>query len=446
VLFNGRIDCIKTSSKKGKYILYWMQGAFRTEFNHTLEFAKYLANIKKLPLKLLIVIDLSYKDANYRHFKFFIEGILDLTKKIEEQKIAYHIKIGNFSETVQRFLDDAEVLITDRSYLKFMQDIKKGIYEKTDTTSYEVDTNLLIPVKVASSKAEYGAYTIRPKIEKLQERFLNDFVKVEYFSDFYECENEIEGGPIDEILKNVQYLPPTSFKGGESEAERILNLFLTDKFHNFAVKRGDPAFDNESNLSFYLHFGFISPIKILKEAKKVNTTPDNYATLFEQLIVRRELAHNFTYYTQNIIDLNSFLPSWAKNTLQMHVLDKRNYIYKVEELENCNTHDIYWNAAQKELITKGKINNYMRMYWGKKVIEWSSSPETAYKNLIYLNDKYALDGRDPNGYAGIAWCFGMHDRAFKERPIFGKVRYMSASGLKSKFDMNKYIDRVENID
>ncbi|ADR17953.1 deoxyribodipyrimidine photo-lyase [Calditerrivibrio nitroreducens] len=437
-----RVRQIKKSSKKGDYILYWMQGAFRVEYNHSLEFAKYLALSKDLPLKVLVVVDFNYKDANYRHFKFFIDGILELIDKFKDLKISFHVKIGSFKEIVPQYSKNADTLITDKAYIKWLKDVRNEIYNKNDITIYEVDTNLMVPVQAASPKCEYGAYTIRPKIHKLKEKFLNDFVVFDYKGRSYEVENDLNGLNIDDKLKSVHYLKPVDFIGGESKADKLLRDFLNEKYLFFAEKRGDPSLDVESNLSFYLHFGFISPIKILKEAIKIDTDPKNYETLFEQLVVRRELAHNFTYYCDNISDLFSFLPNWAVKTVIEHKDDIRKYLYKLEDLENFKTHDKFWNAAQYELIHKGKIHNYMRMYWGKKVIEWTESFEDAYKILIYLNDKYALDGRDPNGYAGIAWCFGMHDRAFQERKIFGKVRYMSENGLKQKFDMDGYLSRV----
>jgi deoxyribodipyrimidine photo-lyase len=406
-----RVTCVKKSSKKGYYILYWMQGAFRVEYNHSLEFAKYLAINKNLPLKVLVVVDFNYKDANYRHFKFFIDGILELVEKFNDLKISFHVKVGPFTEILPQYLNDANTLITDKAYIKWLKDVRNKIYKNNDVNIYEVDTNLVVPVQVASSKCEYGAYTIRPKINKLKEKILNDFVFFDYRDNNFVLENDLDSLIIDEKLKSVHYIKTVDFKGGESEADKLLRDFLNEKYDNFAEKRGDPAFDFESNLSFYLHFGFISPIKILKEALKIETNPENYETLFEQLVVRRELAHNFTYYTDDIHNLYTFLPEWSKNTLKTHEKDKREYIY-------------------------------MRMYWGKKVIEWSESLKSAYENLIFLNDKYALDGRDSNGYAGIAWCFGMHDRAFKEREIFGKIRYMSENGLKRKFDMNRYLMRV----
>lgn len=440
--FNERVTCINKSSKKGKYILYWMQGAFRTEYNHSLEFAKYLAVMNKIPLIVLIVIDFEYKGANLRSFKFFIDGVLDLLKRFEDLKISYHVKIGKFTEILPNYLKDAKALVTDRSYLEWLKNVRKEIYSKSDLEIYEVDTNLVVPVTVASSKLEYGAYTLRPKINKLYHKFLSDFFTIHYRNNLFECENDLTYFDVQKKLNSLEYVKPLDLESGESGADKCLKDFLSEKYYYFSERRGDPGFDNESNLSFYLHYGFISPIKILKESSKVDADPENYNTLFEQLVVRRELAYNFTYYTNDIDDLFSFLPDWAKSSLIEHRNDKRTYLYNLQELENCKTYDKFWNAAQFELINKGKIHNYMRMYWGKKVIEWSESFESAYKILIYLNDKYALDGRESNGYAGIAWCFGMHDRAFQERPIFGKVRYMSENGLIRKFDMNKYLLRV----
>ncbi len=195
-------------------------------------------------------------------------------------------------------------------------------------------------------------------------------------------------------------------------------------------------------MSPYLHFGQISPLHIALEVLKTKS-PGKSAYL-EELIIRRELAVNFVYYNREYDNLKC-LPDWAYNTLMEHRKDKREYIYSLEEFENAETHDPYWNAAQLEMVHSGKMQGYMRMYWGKKILEWAQNPEKAYQIALKLNNRYELDGRDPNGYAGVAWCFGKHDRAWKEREIFGKVRYMNDHGLRRKFKMDSYVDVVNNL-
>jgi deoxyribodipyrimidine photo-lyase len=193
-------------------------------------------------------------------------------------------------------------------------------------------------------------------------------------------------------------------------------------------------------MSPYLHFGQISPLWIAFQALKTKS-PGTEAFL-EELIVRRELSMNFVYYNERYDSLEA-IPEWAKKTLKTHQKNRRPYLYRLGELEAAKTHDPYWNAAQKEMVVKGKMHGYMRMYWGKKIIEWSQTPEEAFKKALYLNNKYELDGRDPNGFTGVAWCFGKHDRPWGERPILGQVRYMNDKGLKRKFDADAYVKRMD---
>ncbi|UCG56280.1 MAG: deoxyribodipyrimidine photolyase, partial [Phycisphaerales bacterium] len=229
---------------------------------------------------------------------------------------------------------------------------------------------------------------------------------------------------------------------GTSQAEHRLKDFLRHKLDRFNELRNDPTADCVSHMSPYLHFGQISPLYIALQVLKV-PGPGGEAYL-EELIVRRELSHNFVFHNSKY-DSFDCLPPWAQRTLNFHRRDKREYLYSRDQFEAAETHDPYWNAAQRQLILTGKMHGYMRMYWGKKILEWSRSPQTAFKTTLYLNNKYELDGRDPNGFAGVAWCFGKHDRAWAERPIFGKVRYMNEAGLKRKFNADAYVKMVDSL-
>ena len=232
------------------------------------------------------------------------------------------------------------------------------------------------------------------------------------------------------------------FRGGASEAKRRLRNFVRTKLGHFAERRNDPCADCVSDMSPYLHFGQISPLYIALEVmKKGGEGVDAY---LEELIVQRELSPNFVFYNAQY-DKYSCLHPWSRCTLAFHRRDKREYGYSTAEFEEAKTHDPYWNAAQRQMMLTGKMHGYMRMYWGKKILEWSKRPETAYNTAIYLNNKYELDGRDANAYAGVAWCFGKHDRAWGKRAVFGKVRYMNAAGLRRKFDADEFVRRVEYI-
>ena len=234
----------------------------------------------------------------------------------------------------------------------------------------------------------------------------------------------------------------TPYRGGTVTARALLDDFIENKLKYYDTLRNNPSRGFLSHLSPYLHFGQISPLYI---ALRIMQTPHSAQSVFlEELIVRRELSMNFVFYNNDYDSLNA-LPDWALRTLRKHAADARPRLYSLDDLENCRTHDACWNAAQKEMMMTGKMHGYMRMYWSKKIIEWTRSPEEAHARMVYLNNTYSLDGRDPNSYTGIAWCFGKHDRPWKERPVFGSVRYMNEAGLIRKFNMDSYINSIEQL-
>jgi deoxyribodipyrimidine photo-lyase len=242
---------------------------------------------------------------------------------------------------------------------------------------------------------------------------------------------------IDKTVGEVQWL-----KGGTSQALEQFQRFISKGLDIYHLERNDPSLGIQSNIAPYLHFGQISPITLALEANGAGSPGTE--SFLEELIIRRELAINFVHYNTSYDSLDC-LPDWALQTLDFHSRDIREYVYTPKELEKARTHDPYWNAAQKEMVITGKMHNYMRMYWGKKILEWMEEPSEAFKTALYLNNKYSIDGRDPNSYAGVAWCFGKHDRPWTERPIFGKVRYMNDNGLKRKFKIDDYVKKVDRM-
>ncbi len=311
----------------------------------------------------------------------------------------------------------------------------------------QVESDVIVPVEEASPKEEYSAATFRPKIKKKLGYFLAplrennpkaDSLHMDFDSfDVEDVKRAISHFKIDRSVKKV-----SNFKGGTSEAKKHLENFLKNRLDQYPELRNDPTQDSLSNMSPYLHFGQISPLYVALRVLATDS-PGKDAYL-EELVVRRELSINFVSYNENYDSFNS-LPEWAIKTLKEHEKDPREYVYTLEELENAETHDPYWNAAQEEMKTMGKMHGYMRMYWGKKILEWSTTPEDAFRNALFLNNKYELDGRDPNGFTGVAWCLGKHDRPWKERRIFGKIRYMTAKGLERKFDADGYVEKVKNV-
>jgi deoxyribodipyrimidine photo-lyase len=319
------------------------------------------------------------------------------------------------------------------------------VIKNIDISFYEVDAHNIVPCWTASSKQEYAAYTIRPKLRRLLPDFLKPFPHLKKHShnwgekfispDWARCLKTLD---VDRTVTEVGWI-----ESGEKAAFRVMKKFIKNRLDLYDKQRNDPVKDGQSGLSPYIHFGQISAQRIALEVHDAMAGKNSRDAFIEELIIRRELADNFCFYNTNYANVEGF-PAWAKKTLNEHRNDRRKYIYTREQFENALTHDNLWNAAQMEMVKKGKMHGYMRMYWAKKILEWTESPEQAMEIAVYLNDRYELDGRDPNGYAGIAWSIGgVHDRAWNERPVFGKIRYMSYNGLKTKFDIKEYIKKVQ---
>lgn len=428
-----------------KYMFYWMQASQRLDDNFALEYMIYLANeFNKIPVVYFCLTD-NYPGANRRHYYFMLQGILEIKKKFEDFGIVFKIVLGKPLDTFLELEKMGCAFVFDKGYTRVQREWREEIGRISKTALFEVEDNVFVPVELASSKEEYGAYTIRKKLWAKKGEFENERFSLEKQKYLYEefiLNNEIKEDNVEEIISKLKIdnsvREVSGFIGGEKQAEKLLWEFVELKLAKYEAEGNIPGLLNDSNLSPYLHFGNISPLKILRAVEKEKVKE----SFIEQLFVRRELAVNFTWYNENYDNFKSLKENWIMETIEKHRADKREIIYSLETLENYRTHDKYWNAAQKEMVMKGKMNSYMRMYWGKKIIEWTESAQKAYEIMVYLNDKYELDGRDSNGYAGIAWCFGKHDRAWTERAVFGKIRYMNDKGLERKFDMEKYIENL----
>jgi deoxyribodipyrimidine photo-lyase len=433
--------------KKGNFVLYWMQQSQRVEFNHALEFAIIKSNELKLPLITFFGITDNFPEANERHYYFMLEGLNEVSGSLKERGIKMVIRYKSPQSSLIEFSKDASLIVVDRGYLKIQRLWRDFVANRIDCPLIQIESDVVVPVFETSIKEEYSARTIRTKIKKKLDYFLKpiDKCKVKIKS----INMDFESFDIEDLVKTVKYLDldrsvtkTNFFHGGTSNALMQLENFILYKLDKYPELSNNPVVDVLSNMSPYLHFGQISPLHIaLKVIEKGGDGVDKY---LEELIVRRELSMNFVYYNKNY-DNFKCLPDWSKKTLIEHKKDRREYIYTLNDFENAKTHDPYWNAAQNEMIITGKMHGYMRMYWGKKILEWSKSPHEAFKIAIFLNNKYELDGRDPNGFAGVSWCFGKHDRAWKERKVFGKIRYMSAEGLKRKFDVDKYVEKINKL-
>ncbi len=445
---NERIEALNDKEEvDGDYFVYWMQRSQREEYNHALEFAIQKGNELELPVIVYFGITDDFPGANERHYHFMLEGLQETEKSLSQRNIQTVIRKESPEQGILEIAEDAALTIVDKGYLKVSRLWREKVARKIDCPLIEVETDVIVPVEEVTDKEEYAARTIRPKINDELDKFLKPVKKrkVENSSLDYSFES-ISLQDIDKIISeldiNHEVEPSDYYSGGSSEAKKLLKTFVDEKLEGYSNYSNDPSEDYISHLSPYLHFGQISPLYIaLKISEKSGEGAEEY---LEQLIIRRELAINFTHFNPEYDDLTC-IPDWAKETLEEHKNDKREYVYSSEEFEKAKTHDPYWNAAQLEMIETGKMHGYMRMYWGKKILEWSETPEKAYEIALNLNNKYELDGRDPNGYAGVAWCFGNHDQGWKERPIYGKVRYMSSSGLERKFNIGKYVEKIEKI-
>ena len=436
--------------QKGQYIIYWMQASQRTHYNQALEMAIRIANQHSLPVMVYFELIDHFPEANLRHYYFMLEGLKEVSGELNDLGIQIMINYPpdkQYSDLLE-LSRKAVMVITDCGYLRFQRQWREKVAGQLPCMMMQVESDVVIPVETVSSKEEYTAGTFRPKINRLIQNYLKPIKMTtpEYSSlDF-----KINSFSIDNIYESLNQLsidssvPPSPFyQGGTSQAKKLLNRFIEEKIYQYASLSNDPSQDYLSHMSPYLHFGQISSLYIALRVQE-ETPIEVSGNYIEELIVRREVAINYVYYNPTYDQIKG-LPQWAGNTLKEHKFDIRPHVYSMEELDRALTHDPYWNAAQKEMAIVGKMHGYMRMYWGKKILEWSLTPQEAFKRCLYLNNKYELDGRDPNGYAGVAWCFGKHDRAWKERSIFGKVRYMNDNGLKRKFDIDRYVERINQL-
>jgi deoxyribodipyrimidine photo-lyase len=427
-------------------VVYWMQRDQRINDNWGIIYAQQTALNSGSPLVIVFSLVPEFLDATIRQYGFLIKGLNECRKNASIYNIPFFVLLGDPSERIPEFIEDldASVLITDFNPVKIARYWKRDVAAKIKIPFYQVDAHNIVPCWIASNKQEFAAYTLRPKLHKLLPEYLEEFPKLKkmksfgikpQFPDREEFRSTLK---INFDVPEIDWLLP-----GESAAHNRLKTFLDEKLDNYSVDRNDPNKRGLSNISPYLHFGHIAPQRVALEVSSANVTEESKKAYLEELIVRRELSDNFCYYNKQYDDFEGF-HDWAKTTLKQHWNDEREHLYSKEDLESAETHDDLWNAAQTEMATHGKMHGYMRMYWAKKILEWTENPNEALKIGIYLNDKYQLDGRDPNGYTGVAWSIGgVHDRAWTERPIFGKIRYMNYNGCKRKFDVGKYIS--ENV-
>jgi deoxyribodipyrimidine photo-lyase len=437
---------------EGGYVLYWMQQAQRASFNHALEHAIRIANGCGQGVVVGFGLTDGYPDANLRHYRFMLEGLQETAATLARRGIPFVLRRGDPAEVALQLAAEASVVVCDKGYLRHQRSWRERVAKDAGRQVMEVEGEVVVPVALASDKAEIGARTLRPRILRLREEFLQPLEeeRLRISTAGPRSQDDLDPADVDGILGQLRIdrsVPPSSrFRGGTGQARRRLEAFLENRLGGYATRRNEPVAQQTSTLSPYLHFGQISPVEVALAGAAARPPGDaDRSSFLEELIVRRELSHNFVTYNP-AYDSFDGLPRWARATLDKHRKDRREHLYDMGELEAGRTHDPYFNAAMREMRLTGFMHNYMRMYWGKKILEWSPTPEEAYVTTLRLNNRHFLCGRDPNSYANVAWLFGQHDRPWVERPIFGQVRYMNDKGLERKFDIKAYARWTEDLE
>jgi len=435
---------------EGRVVVYWMQRAQRALDNPALDVAIEAANALHKPLVVFLGLVPFYPSANLRHYTFLTQGLPDLEQRLARRRAGFVLRRYPAHQLV-RFCEEIRpsLVVGDENPLREPERWRMIASDRLRMPLWTVDADLIVPSKLLE-REQYAARTIRPRIRAFLDEFLVPLANpkaevlwklpkglVALRSD----SNLLEGLAVD---RSVQ--PVSTFRGGTDEALRVLSGFIQQRLKGYAVGRNRPELEGTSQLSPYLHFGQIGPHTVALAVKNADAPRPDREAFLEELIVRRELATNFVRFNPGYDRLGSCEP-WALRTLKNHRRDEREYVYSEPQLEGAETHDPLWNSAQKHMVLSGWMHGYLRMYWAKKILEWTRSPEEAYDVAVRLNDRYELDGRDPNGYAGVAWAIGgKHDRAWgPERPVYGKIRYMSYQNTSRKFDSTLYIQRVETL-
>ncbi len=432
----------------GRYVLYWCRWNRRVASNYALLYAAEMANHMNLPLVCLERLSCAYPTASDRFHTFVLEGVPEMQARLHKLGAGYIFQLPRRKTTsdarLRTVIQGAAAVVTDECL---------RATPRLDVQLHAVDASCIVPLSKIPQRS-YAAYSIRPKIHRLLPEFLRPVPGVELRlpcrETFGDLHTEVTAGNLAELVASCEIdhgiRPSTTFRGGRKAAERTLRRFLEDRLRRYARDKNEPSAHATSDLSPYLHYGYISSLEVAlavrEHAREHKLIADEF---LEELIVRRELAFNFTRYADRHDTLDA-LPDWAQKTIAAHRNDTRDPLYSRQQFEAAATHDDLWNATQKELCLRGKIHGYYRMFWGKKIVEWSVSASEALATMLYLHDRYALDGDDPNTYTNILWCFGLHDRPWPERPIYGTIRSMVRSGMERKTNVDAYIREIEYLE
>lgn len=435
---------------EGNCVVYWMQRAQRASGNPALDVAVRVANELKKPVVAFFAPVPYYPRANLRHYRFLADGIPDIARELEARGAGFVLRTWP-DHSLLKFCHEVRpaIVIGDENPILKAEQWRVNAAGALGVPLWIVDADVVVPSKLLL-KEQFAARTIRPRIHALLPQFLapqeNVKAQVRWSSpprlqSLLPHDNFMVGWNLD---RSVQ--PVSGWHGGSKQALRVLREFVRGRLADYPDARNHPEQEGTSQLSPYLHFGHIGPLTVALAVQGSDAPARAKEAFLEQVIVRRELAVNFVRFNPDYESMECLEP-WAQRSLSEHARDRRAVTYSDEQLDQGLTHDPLWNAAQKQMVLTGWMHNYLRMYWAKKILEWSPSAGAAYRRAVQLNDRYELDGRDPNGYAGIAWAVvGKHDRAWSERPVYGKIRYMSLASTGRKFDSKRYIEQITQLE
>jgi deoxyribodipyrimidine photo-lyase len=427
-----------------------MQRAQRGRDNPALNLAIDVGNALRLPVLAVFGLTADYPGSQRRHYRFLVEGLVDASADLAARGVPLVVRLDRPDEVVAEVASEAKaaLVVGDENPVRIGQSWREAVARQLIVPFHLVDADVVVP-SALFPKEEFAARTIRPKIHRVWEEFLRPLPSPKArvpWPEPHPAGLTIDPDGLMATLEAGGVSEVAGYPGGTREAQRRLQRFLKKRLPRYAADRNEPTPYATTELSAHLHFGHISPLTIALAVRESGASHENTDALLEELIVRRELAINFVARNPHY-DRLAGCPEWARKTLVRHASDRRPVLYEARALEAGDTHDPLWNAAQKEMVLTGRMHNYLRMYWAKKILEWTPDAETAFEIALDLNDRYEMDGRDPNGYTGVAWAIGgKHDRPWPERPIFGTVRFMSYESTRRKFDSVAYMERVRAIE
>ena len=426
-------------------VVYVMAREQRVHDNWALLYAQAQAAERGVPLCVLFALGPMFASGTARHNAWMLASLREVQANLSKFNLPFFIEIGEWHDVIPAFVKRHQVgeLVFDFNPLQPVRNWRAAVTEQVDCKVVEVDARNIVPVWQATDKLEYAAYTIRPRITRQLGEYLTAIPKLEKQTlDWGSAVPDIDWEAVASYRSFAIDAPvPTRFTAGEAAGQAMLQEFITERLVGYNEARNDPNRDGVSHLSPYLRWGNVSAQRVALTIKQTNAPDEDKAAFLEELIIRRELSDNYVYHTADY-DQVSGAHAWAQKTIAEHKGDKREYVYTLEQFEQAQTHDDLWNAAQLQMVTEGKMHGFMRMYWAKKILEWTPDAQTAIDVALTLNDRYNLDGRDSNGVCGVMWSIcGVHDRAWNEREVFGKIRYMNYNGCKRKFDVKAYVEK-----